>query len=201
MLIAITATTSTDHDERWSRNAIANFQDAARNPNVRPTCASCGMPGHATASPPHCPNNPLRKDEFLRRRIPQHKTFTRVRSYNAAVRPEYRCILLQRVNEASDYLRQVMTRLQLFMNDFALHHPFDLTQHLFSHQGLYNVTKLIRQRPFPPRQGMPASIQQHWNVFTGSLNGDIYIVQGFSAQLTVTCKAQAACNKTHCQKL
>lgn len=93
-----------------------------------------------------------------------------------------------------------MTRLQLFMNDFALHHPFDLTQHLFSHQGLYNVTKLIRQRPFPPRQGMPASIQQHWNVFTGSLNGDIYIVQGFSAQLTVTCKAQAACNKTHIVK-
>ncbi|ORX59530.1 hypothetical protein DM01DRAFT_1405059 [Hesseltinella vesiculosa] len=209
----ITATTARDPDtaadiRRMVQQGAQQFQVAAANPNPPEVCPTCHLTGHSSSANRACPFHPTSKAEFMKRRMPGHEQYTRIKSFEAFVRKPFVDQLRQAVSVKSQYLKNVMTRLQLFMSDYAANHASDLTPFLLHQNGLYLVSQLIRGRrdEFVTKSAqdprVPASLLRHWdNDYHVTLAPyDTYDQPGHTAELTMACKEQATANKNHISK-
>ncbi|ORX62298.1 hypothetical protein DM01DRAFT_1403972 [Hesseltinella vesiculosa] len=174
----IVATTSSDRDMMNEINDLQRLGDeqlreAARNQHPSETCPTCGLPGHSRSSNPACPFRALSKKQFMASRLPASEDYTRIRSLDAIVRPTYRNILITNIRAKSDYLRRTMTRLQLFLLDYATHHPYQVLPFLITQNGFYLMTQLTsgHLNAFLERSDkrVPGTVLTHWHEFNQDL--------------------------------
>ncbi|ORX42432.1 hypothetical protein DM01DRAFT_1387335 [Hesseltinella vesiculosa] len=193
---------------RMVQQGAQQFQVAAANPNPPEVCPTCHLTGHSSSANRACPFHPTSRAEFMKRHMPGHEQYTRIKSFEAFVRKPFVDQLRQAVSVKSEYLKNVMTRLQLFMSDYAANHASDLTPFLLHQNGLYLVSQLIRGRrdEFVTKSAqdprVPASLLRHWdNDYHVTLAPyDTYDQPGHTAELTMACKEQATANKNHISK-
>ncbi|ORX61430.1 hypothetical protein DM01DRAFT_1122431 [Hesseltinella vesiculosa] len=178
------------------------LREAAQNQHPPETCPTCGLPGHSRSSNPACPFRALSKKQFMSSRLPASEDYTRVRSFDSIVRPAYRNVLITNIKAKSDYLRRTLTRLQLFLLDYATHHSDQVPPFLFTQNGLYLMTQLTRGHlnAFLERsdERVPGTVLTHWHEFNQDLlNVATYDTPGHTAELSMACKLQATANRNH----
>lgn len=85
------------------------------------TCASCKRRGHKTSRSPKCPNHKATKLEVMVDNLGGgFQTFTRKIPLDSCVQQQYKSVLKNRILSASEDVRQLLFRAQLFVNYYII---------------------------------------------------------------------------------
>ncbi|ORX42368.1 hypothetical protein DM01DRAFT_1350273 [Hesseltinella vesiculosa] len=149
-----------------------------RNPNAIGPCKACGNMGHMTAASHACPMHKVNKADFLREWMPGHVTFARKVGFDAVVNLPYALPLKRNIEATSKCVKNILVRVQIFLNHFALSFPDEFNNYLICTNGLYSLTQLVyprspasRNDPANPitsentRARLPPSLLSHWMAF------------------------------------
>ncbi|KAI8062451.1 hypothetical protein BC940DRAFT_118360 [Gongronella butleri] len=197
------------------------FLQDVRNPLVPERCASCRRPGHATASSLQCPNHPTNNKEFFSKFMPGSEKYTRVVDLRETLRPDLPqqavAHLQTSIHRDSRFVSDVLARCQLVLTDFLLMNPTANCKNLFSQNGYYTLTRIVRgtiprpqnqqrRRGAPPRRrqnpNVPVeALQRHFDALAVISPPMAHFHPGFASQLSIACKTQAANNKEHVSTL
>ncbi|ORE22721.1 hypothetical protein BCV71DRAFT_169732, partial [Rhizopus microsporus] len=105
-------------------------------------CTSCKQTGHKSARSPDCPNHMLSKNEIFSRNLGQQfKTLTRKLPFNHCIHSSYQSALNSRIVSACEDTHQVVSRAQLFINQYTLNLKVH-SNHIFKQNFWYSICQL-----------------------------------------------------------
>jgi hypothetical protein len=108
--------------KRIKKKAKYRSVDEGQESN-EPVCSSCHQEGHKSSRSKACPNHKLTKTEEIQGFLGNHTTsVTRKINLDTILRPEYKTVILNKVQTVSEHVRNVMIRAQLFVNYYIITH-------------------------------------------------------------------------------
>ena len=149
----------------------------------------------------------MRASVFFATVMPKNETYTRVFSFARAIRLDVVDILQQRIRECRAELNKVLPITVQFLADFLLHHPQEDADFVFSGNGLYQASMVVRQtmrqdgqpgERANPHPRLPAALPDHWDQFVeGTGIRRVQIQAGFTTLLSEEMRPFAATMKRH----
>lgn len=168
------------------------FKEAISDPNKKKSnCPSCGATDHFSPRSRLCTNHKESlKDISIRIAGSKREEFTRRIPFSSIVNQQYHDELQQKICELSKHLREVIIRVQLFVNDFILaNHSGPINQHVFSQNFFYSTAQLVLGKPVTNNSNYPEAVLAHWRYFQTEYElPDIIPIKGYSDALSYACK-------------
>jgi hypothetical protein len=121
----------------------------------------------------------MKREEFVRR-VP----------FSSIVHPQYHDELQKKICELSQQLREVIIRVQLFVNVFILaNNSGPINRCIFSQNFFYSTAQLVMDKPITNHSTYPESVLAHWSYFQTEYElTDIIPIAGYSDALSYACK-------------
>ena len=137
-------------------------------------CTSCKQTGHKSARSPDCPNHMLSKNEIFSRNLGQQfKTLTRKLPFNHCIHSSYQSALNSRIVSACEDTHQVVSRAQLFINQYTLNLKVH-SNHIFKQNFWYSICQLVMDKRVTNSATLPEGLLENWNLFKQSHRSIIY---------------------------
>lgn len=153
--------------EMRKNRGLASKRASTSNENFVPRpCPNCRSTTHRSTRSRECPAHTKSTDEILKESLGEgFESFTRCCTFDRAVKEPYRVRLRTQVHDLSAYLRAVVTRTQLFVNQFILDHdtvpPICFTQNFF-----YSVMQLVIGKSITTNNSrLPDDLETCWTQF------------------------------------
>lgn len=166
------------------------------------TCNSCGQHGHNSARATSCPNHPLTIEEKEKQVLGNSREkFTRRIPLRSIVRPHHHDQLLEKINQLSTHMREIIVRCQMFLNSYILDlSSGPIPSYIYSQQCLYSICQLVLGNEVTnPNSNLPADIRSKWEQFARDHPDAIYhmMFNGYSDTLSSACKLMAETYVNH----
>ena len=118
-------------------------------------------------------------------------TFTRKIPFDNCVKPNYKVALKNRIISASDSVRQVLFRAQIFVNHYIILHSSEVIPAQVFQQGFwYSVCQLVNNKRITNGAGVPSDLIAVWNGFKNTHQSIVYDVNlnpGVASCLSEAC--------------
>ncbi|KAG2191846.1 hypothetical protein INT46_010558 [Mucor plumbeus] len=143
----------------------AKRQKVVADPNVR--CTNCKGTGHKTSLPPDCPRYILSKLEVMNQNLGTgFQSFTRKFPFDTCVKERYRSVLKDRILSASEDVRQLLFRAQMFANYFIiLHSNKNIPGCIYQQPFWYSICQLVNNRRITNSKVLPPGMLDGCNNF------------------------------------
>lgn len=130
-------------------------------------CTSCKSVGHKSSRHPDCPNHISSKLEVMNRKLGTgFESFTRKLPFDTCVKENYRDMLKNRIISASDDVRQILFRAQLFVNYYIILNSNEtITANVYQQSFWYSICQLVNNRRITNGNGISSELINHWNNF------------------------------------
>lgn len=170
-----------------------DFKAANSNPNKKnDACPSCGAKDHFSSRSPSCPNHKeTLQDKATRIAGTKREHFCRRVPFSSIARPEYHDELRQRICELSTHLREIIIRVQLFVNDFIIFYATEpIDKYVFNANFFYSTAQLVMGKSITnDNPNYPQSVLSHWAYFKDRYECTYTMpMTGYSAALSYACK-------------
>ena len=143
----------------------AKRQKVIADPNVR--CTNCKGTGHKTSRSPDCPKHILSKLEVMNQNLGTgFQSFTRKLPFDTCVKERYRSVLKDRILSASEDVRQLLFRAQMFVSYFIiLHSNENIPGCIYRQPFWYSICQLVNNRRVTNSNVLPPGMLDDWNNF------------------------------------
>lgn len=182
-------------EKKWGR--IERAQDN-KNPNTAP-CPRCGSTSHSRSSSKSCPYHEKNIEEIIQERFGKDfERFTRTVSLRGIVRDQYFQRLEGKIQELSEFTRNVVIRVMIFVNFyFVKHAATEIPSYVFSQSFFYSIAQLVLGQTITNNNlQIPANINADWDEFKTEYPAAVYPLngfQGYSASLATACNTLHEC--------
>lgn len=167
------------------------------NPNVAAqhgVCAACGSPSHSSSRSRECPLHRLTIEEVIKIKYGNNaERFSRKIPLDNVVRPEFMPVLQNKIISLSSFLRNVIVRMQLFVNAYIIEHgQTAVPTYVYSQSFWYSVSQLVMDIGISnDNPNMPDVIVEYWNIFRRRHPNIVFPrnnFSGYSDALSAACK-------------
>ena len=143
----------------------AKRQKMVADPSVR--CTNCKGIGHKSSRSPDCPRHIPSKLEVMNQNLGTgFQSFTRKLPFDACVKERYRSVLKNRILSASEDVRQLLFRAQIFVNYYIiLHSNENMPGCIYRQPFWYSICQLVNNKRVTNSNVIPPGMLDDWNNF------------------------------------
>ncbi|KAG2202838.1 hypothetical protein INT46_000497 [Mucor plumbeus] len=165
-------------------------QKVIADPNVR--CINRKGTSHKTSRSPDCPRHILSKLEVMNQNLGTgFQSFARKLPFDTCVKERYKSVLKDRILSASEDVRQLLFRAQMFVNYFIiLRSNENIPGCIYRQPFWYSICQLVNNRRVTNSNVLPLGMLDDWNNFRRQRPTIIYkvdLASGNSQCLSEAC--------------